>query len=269
MDFRDPEFNIFSWGMNSSYFGFNSFYNQLTPQPYDQFRFSQVRDTPYLRAMMGTRYVLCSGEEKPTDPGAQVRLEIQGYKLFENAAYMGRLTLIHALAGTVKEENQFLTEAGRGFDFLKSAYIQEKDASRLEGFLSKTPVAATGVNDRLYVMGSSSNRVAAVVESPQAGVLVLNEWFISAWKAKVNGDSKQILRLNQWQVGVPLRAGKNVVEFTYRSSVSWGLLILNRVTWLLLACLVLERVVRLLFPLILIRARHGAGPISSPSQPPL
>lgn len=269
MDFEDKKFHVFSWGMNASYFGFNSFYNQLTPQPYDQFRFSQLGSAPYLRAMMGTRYVLCSAEEKPTDPGAQVRLEVQGYKLFENAAYMGRLALVHTLAGTVKGENQFITEAGRGFDFLKSAYIQEKDASRLEDFLSRTPVETSAVNDRLYVIRSSTNQVEAVVESPQSGVLILNEWFIPAWRAKVNGDSKQILRVNQWQVGVPLRAGKNVVEFTYRPSVSWGLLILNRVTWLLLVALVLARVVRLFFPLTPIRARQGAGPMPSPSQEPL
>jgi hypothetical protein len=253
MDFRDRQFRVFSWGMNSSYFGFNSFYNQLTPQPYDQFRFSQVHE-PYLRAMMGTRYVLCSAEEKPTDPGATVRLEVQGYKLFENATYMGRLALVHTLAGTVKGENQFISEAGRGFDFLKSAYIQEKDASRLEGFLAKAPVETSAVNDRLYIIRSSINQVAAMVESSQPGVLILNEWFIPAWRAKVNGDSKPILRVNQWQVGVPVRAGKNVVEFTYRPSVSWGLLILNRVTWLLLAALVLARVVRPFFPLTPIRA---------------
>src|SRR6266496_4465572 len=269
MDFSDRQFHVFSWGMNASYFGFNSFYNQLTPQPYDQFRFSQVHE-PYLRAMMGTRYVLCSAEEKPTDPGAKVRLEVQGYKLFENAAYMGRLALVHTLAGTVKEENQFITEAGGGFDFLKSAYIQEQDASRLEGFLSKASMETSAVNDRLYVIRSSTNQVVAVVESCQPGVLVLNEWFIPAWRAKVNDDSKPILRVNQWQVGVPVGAGKNVVEFTYRPSVFWGLLILNRVTWLLLAALVLARVVRLLFfPLTPIRAGQGAGPMPLPSQEPL
>jgi len=270
MDFRDKKFNAVWWGMNASYFGLNSFYDQLTPQPYDQFRFSLERNTPYLRAMMGTRYVLCSAEEKPTDPGAKVRLEVQGYKLFENAAYMGRLALVHTLAGTVKDENQFITEAGGGFDFLKSAYIQEKDASRVEGFLSKASMETSAVNDRLYVIRSSTNQVVAVVESSQPGVLVLNEWFIPAWRAKVNDDSKPILRVNQWQVGVPVGAGKSVVEFTYRPSVFWGLLILNRVTWLLLAALVLARAVRLLFfPLTPIRAGQGAGPIPSPSQEPL
>jgi hypothetical protein len=256
--------------MNSSYFGFNSFYDKLTPQPYHQFQLGlrRVQKKPYLRAMMGTRYVLCSAEEKPTDPGAKVRLEVQGYKLFENAAYMGRLALVHTLAGTVKGEKQFKTEASRGFDFFKSVYIQEKDASRVEGFLSKGSMETSAVNDRLYVIRSSINRVVAVVDSSQPGVLVLNEWFISAWRAWVNGDSKPILRVNQWQVGVPVRAGKNVVEFTYRPSVSWGLLILNRVTWLLLGALVLARVVRLFFSLTPIRVGQGADPMPSPSQEP-
>src|SRR5437016_6547750 len=214
MDFRDNKrFHVFSWGMNSSYFGYNSFYDPLTPQPYDQFRFSRVHE-PYLHAMMGTRYVLCTAEKKPTDPGAKVRLEVQGYTLFENAAYMGRLALVHTLAGTVKDENQFIAEAGGGFDFLKSAYIQEKDASRVEGFLSKASMETSAVNDRLYVIRSSTNQVVAVVESSQPGVLVLNEWFIPAWRATVNDDSKPILGINQWQVGVPVRGGKNVVEFT-------------------------------------------------------
>lgn len=266
VDFRDRKFGPFSWGMNSSYFGFNSFYNQLSPQPYDQFRFSQEGSTPYLRAIMGARYVLCSPEEKPTDPGAEVRLEVRGYKLFENAKYMGRLLLVHTLAGTVKEENQFIAEAGRGFDFLKSAYIQEKDASRLENLLSKVSMETSSVNDRLYVIRNSINQVTAVTESSKPGVLILNEWFIPAWKARVNGDSKPILRVNQWQVGVPVPAGKNVVEFIYRPSVFWGLLILNRVTWLLLLALVLARIVPLFFPLTSIGAGQGAESTSSSSQ---
>jgi hypothetical protein len=219
--------------------------------------------------MMGARYVLCSAEEKPPDPDAKVRLEVQGYKLFENATYMGRLALVHTLAGTVKEENQFIAEAGRGFDFLKSAYIQEKDTPRVEEFLSKAPMETSAVNDRLYVIRNSINQVTAVVESSKPGVLVLNEWFIPAWKARVNGGSTPILGVNQWQVGVPVPAGKNVVEFTYRPSLFWGLLILNRVTWLLLFALVLARIVPLFFPLTSIGAGRGAESMRSSSQEPL
>jgi hypothetical protein len=251
LDFEDRKFRTSWWGMNASYFGYDSFHTFLETQPYDQFRFSQQRQIPYLRAMMGARYVLCNEEEKPTDPGAQLRLEVDGYKLFENPVYMGRLALVHALAGTFKDENQFIAEAGRGFDFLGSAFIQENDAPRLQGFLSTIPMKRDVANDRLYLIRNSPNRVAAAIESPQPGVLVLNEWFISAWKATVNGHSKPIVRINQWQLGVPVQAGKNLVEFTYRPSIFWVLLILNRVTWLLLAFFVLTRTVRRSYALLL------------------
>ena len=39
MDFRDSVFDNKFWGMNASYYGIKSFYNQLTPQPYAQFEF--------------------------------------------------------------------------------------------------------------------------------------------------------------------------------------------------------------------------------------
>ena len=245
IDFEDKEFPIFWWGMNASYFGFESFYVSLETQPYDQFRFSQQRRTLHLRAMMGARYVLCGGEEIPPDPGMKLRLEVPGYKLFENPVYMGRLALVHKLAGTFKEETEFIAAAARGFDFLGSAYIQEKDAARLGPFLSKTSAEDGPSKDNLYVITNSTNRVAAVVESSQPGVLVLNQWFMSAWSCTVNGDSKPILRVNEWQIGAPVPAGRNVVEFSYRPSVFWALLILNRVTWLLLAFLVLIHLARL------------------------
>jgi hypothetical protein len=244
-DFEDTKFSVFSWGMNASHFGLASFYLNLETQPYDQFRFSQLRRIPYLRAMMGTRYVLCSAEKTPTDPGAELRFEVQGHKLFENPAYMGRLTFVHTLAGKINDESEFIKEVGRGFDFLGKAYIQEKDASRLVPFLSMASTEKPAISDRLDVLRNSVNRVEVSVESSQPGVLILNEWFIPAWRATVNGDSKPILRVNQWQVGVPLHPGRNLVEFNYRPPAFWALLILNRVTWLLLGVLVLMHLVRL------------------------
>jgi uncharacterized membrane protein YfhO len=116
----------------------------------------------------------------------------------------------------------------------------------LEAILSKTPIETNATDDKLYVIRSSINQVAAVVESSQPGVLVLNEWFISAWKAKVNGKSKQTLRVNQWQIGLPLLAGTNIVEFIYRPTVFWWLMILNHLTWLVVITLVLARIIRLI-----------------------
>ena len=55
LDFEDRKFRVDWWGMNASYFGYDSFHTFLETQPYDQFRFSQQRQIPYLRAMMGAR----------------------------------------------------------------------------------------------------------------------------------------------------------------------------------------------------------------------
>ena len=51
--------------------------------------------------------------------------------------------------------------------------------------------------------------------SASPSLLVLNEWFTPAWKVRVNGKKQPVLRINQWQTGVLLPAGKNRVEFEY------------------------------------------------------
>ena len=43
---------------------------------------------------------------------------------------------------------------------------------------------------------------------------------------------------------MPVRAGHNLVEFRYRPSLAWPLLILNRITWLTLASFIVARLVR-------------------------
>src|SRR4029450_3092506 len=62
VDFRDNAFSNRFWAMNASHYGIKSFYNQLPPQPYDQFRFSNLTNVPHLREMMGARYLLCGSD---------------------------------------------------------------------------------------------------------------------------------------------------------------------------------------------------------------
>jgi hypothetical protein len=244
IDFIDKQSNPIIFGMYSSFFGFNTFYNQITPQPYDQFRFSRQHDIPNVRAMMGARYVLCNEQAKPPDPAKAV-WETQGYTLYENQKFMGRMVLVHSLAGTIKTDDQFTKEITRGFDFLESAYVQQSDATRVESVLSSAKAEIASSNDQIHWIDDTANHIAVTLESARSGLLVLNEWFNPAWHASVNGDPKEILRVNRWQIGVPLGAGKNVVEFTYRPMVFWRLLILNRVAWLLLAALIVARSVPL------------------------
>jgi hypothetical protein len=224
--------------MNASYFGFDSFYNKLTPQPYEQFRVSWSLRQPFLRELMGERYVLCAPESKPLDQSAKPRFGIDGYTLFENPIYMDRVSLIHSLAGTYTDEADLLRGIGRGFDFKHRVYLAKDDAIKLGGVLSaEIPAAAQLAKEKIVIRRESTNHISIGVTARLPAVVVLNQWFTPAWKAKVNGRSLPIFRANQWQVGVPVEAGQNVVEFRYRPTLCRILLILNLATWLILALL--------------------------------
>lgn len=231
LDFADREISTPTWAMNASYFGFHSFYNQLTPQPYDQFRFSLLRKPPLLHQLMGARYVLCGRDEKPSDRAAIARFTIEQYTVFENPSYMDRLTLLHSLAGTYKDETEFIGWSRRSFDFNRSVFLGVEDAAGIKPFLRGNVSSNAAGNDVLNRKHDSVNCISAHVHASRPGFVVLNEWFSRAWKVRVNGTFQPAVRANWWQVGVPVKQGDNAVEFIYRPELCWVLLILNRVTW--------------------------------------
>ena len=233
VDFRDSVFDNKFWGMNASYYGIKSFYNQLTPQPYTQFQFMLLGSVPHLRAMMGARYVLCGPAESPTDANAKQMLETEGYKLYENANPMSRLTLVHQVAGSATNVASFVEIIQRGFDYRSEAYVTPHDLESVRQFFGNRPMSARP-EDVITNVINQPNRSYSRVESNAASLLILNEWFTPAWKVRVNGVSQPALRVNQWQVGALLPAGKNDVEFEYHPTLFRALMILNRTTVVLI-----------------------------------
>jgi hypothetical protein len=229
VDFRDTVFDNKFWAMNASYYGIKSFYNQLTPQPYPQFQFMLLGSVPHLREMMGARYVLCGADESPTAAGAKQMLETEGYKLYENANPMSRLTLVHQVADSATNVAGFLEVVQRGFDYLAEAYVTPHDLERVRQFFGNRPMLVRP-EDVIANVINQPNRSYSRVQSNAGSLLILNEWFTSAWKVRVNGINQPTLRVNQWQVGVLLPAGKNDVEFEYRPMLFRTLMSLNRTT---------------------------------------
>jgi hypothetical protein len=243
VDFRDTAFSNRLWAMNASYYGVKSFYNQLTPQPYDQFRFSNLTNIPHLRAMMGARYVLCGLSNSPTDGDAKEILETDGYRLYENLKPMGRISLVHRVAGSAGSEPEFINTISKGFDYFSEAYVTPHDFESTQHFLGSAQMLPHP-RDRITKIVDQPNRSYSAVESDSTSLLVLNEWFTQAWKVRVNGNSRTVLRVNEWQTGVLLPAGKNRVEFEYRPMLFRVLMALNRITFVLLLLFVILAVVR-------------------------
>jgi hypothetical protein len=233
IDFRDSVFDNKFWAMNASYYGIKSFYNQLTPQPYAQFEFMLLGSVPHLRAMMGARYVLCGPAESPTDANTKQMLEIEGYKLYENANPMNRFTLVHQVEGSAPSVAGFVEIIQRGFNYHSEAYVTPRDLESVRKFLGNQPMSARP-EDVITNVINQPNRSYSRVESNAASLLIFNEWFTPAWKVWVNGVSQSALRVNQWQVGALLPAGKNDVEFEYEPALFRALMILNRTTVVLI-----------------------------------
>jgi hypothetical protein len=233
IDFRDSVFDNKFWGMNASYYGIKSFYNQLTPQPYAQFEFMLLGSVPHLRAMMGARYVLCGPAESPTDANTKQMLEIEGYKLYENANPMNRFTLVHQVEGSAPNVAGFVEIIQRGFNYHSEAYVTPRDLESVRKFLGNQPMSARP-EDVITNVINQPNRSYSRVESNATSLLILNEWFTPAWKVRVNGVSQSALRVNQWQVGALLPAGKNDVEFEYDPTLFRALMLLNRTTVVLI-----------------------------------
>jgi len=219
--------------------GVKSFYSQLTPQPYDQFRFSLMANVPHLREMMGARYVLCGTNNSPIDGDAKEILATEGYRLYENPHPMGRLTLLHRVAG------------------LANAYVTAAELDTARKFLGKS-ASLPHLRDRIVNTVNQPNRTYSTVESDSTSLLVLNEWFTPARKVRVNGKNRPVLRVNEWQTAALLPAWKNRVEFEYRPMLFRVLMALNRITIVLLLLFVILAVVR--------NARASSSKRQSPDQ---
>jgi hypothetical protein len=243
VDFRDKAFQPGLWGMNASYYAVKSFYNQLTPQPYDQARFGLLTNIPHLREMMGARYVLCGPDSLPLERDAKEVSKIDGYRLYENPRPMGRLTLLHRVAGFSGTGAEFLGRVKGGFDYFSKAYIDAEQLKRARSFLADSRTAPTA-QDRIEKIVDQPNRSYSEVRSDSASLLILNEWFTPAWKVEVNGKKQPVLRVNQWQTGVLLPSGKNLVDFEYRPTLFRTLMALHRITFVLLLLFAIFAVVR-------------------------
>ena len=182
-------------------------------------------------------------DNSPIDPNAKQILETEGYRLYENPSPMRRLTLVHRVAGFAKNETEFISIMWKGFDYFSAAYVTAAEFETVQGFLGSLP-RLKNPRDRLVKIVDEPNRSYSTVECNSPSLLVLNEWFTPAWKARVNGQKQPVLRVIQWQTGVLLPAGKNRVEFEYSPTVFRVLTALNRITILLLLSFAIFAIVR-------------------------
>jgi hypothetical protein len=135
----------------------------------------------YTSPLRGVR--MNSTNASPPDPNAKQLLETEGYRLYENSDPMGRLTLVHQVAGFADGETEFIDVIRKGFDYFSAAYVSATEFKTVQRFLGGSGSLAHS-GDRILKIVDQPARNSSIVQCDSASLLVLNEWFTPAWKAQ-------------------------------------------------------------------------------------
>jgi hypothetical protein len=226
-----------NWGSNASYYGIRTFYLNCSPVPRDQFREMFNERDVNLRELRGAKYFVCGQDSMPFDPNARLLFTESGYRVYEASDPMELYTLVHKVVPFATNDS-FRNKLAAGFDYHHVAAVNEVKGQMgppLLQAIEKTGNDVPVPEDLVEPIFRTPNVVGVLANSTKPGVLILNERWSNDWHARVNSQPAKVLRANFTQPAVVLRAGRNYVEFEYKPMLFWGLLILQRVTFLLLA----------------------------------
>jgi len=148
--------------------------------------------------------------------------EVNGVAVFENARSLPRAWLVSAESVADDEETLKVIRTGRlpggePWDPLRTALVEEPSGVSFDSSPSQ---------GRAEVSAHQPNRVEVRTSSSAPALLVLSENHYPGWRAYVDGEPADLLRVDYNLRGVALAAGEHVVEFVYRpASALVGLLV--------------------------------------------
>jgi hypothetical protein len=221
--------NSVLWSMNASYYGLRAFQGYMNPLPYEQFK--QVYQRFNLRnyyPMLGAKYYLCNPCDEALLRDYEFRGELNGYKLHIARNPMPHYAIVNRVAGTYIGANEFFNKIHEGYDYTKELYVGTNNKEYVTGWLAGQ--SAPAVSD-IRVEHASLNAIRLRANTQGRAVLILNEHFEKAWKARTNGAPARLFRVNLNQIGVLLEGGTSTVDFEYRPTLFVRSLWLQRATF--------------------------------------
>lgn len=162
-----------------------------------------------------------------------------GLNVYELPAYWPRAQVVGHVVVAADSAGAIASARDPGFDPTSSVVI--------EGVLRALPEWAGAVSGpaSAHMVEYGPARVRIEVQSPDYGMLVLNDVWYPGWRATVNGADTPIYRANGAFRAVPVPGGRSEVVFTFQSEamvLGWGV---SAATWgLAIAALAVARLTR-------------------------
>lgn len=159
-----------------------------------------------------------------------------GLQVYENLRAQPRVWLVHQVEARSEADQlrlirgETLDGVASDFDPARKALITPETAASLApGLLSnqaQQSAASASAPDTATITSRTANTVTVAVETNSPAILVLSEVTFPGWKARVDGQTKELLRVDYLLRGVALPPGKHSVEVFYQPvSLRLGLLI--------------------------------------------
>lgn len=147
----------------------------------------------------------------------------QEIKIFENSEALPR-TFVVFRGEVVSGEEEALERIGEE-DFQPGREAVLEEEIPWEGIRAGRNAAGKG---EALLRHYSPHRVKLDASLDREGLLVFTDVFFPGWKVLVNGEPREILRVDYTFRGVLLEKGEHEVEFVYRpSSFQWGVVLMG------------------------------------------
>jgi len=130
-------------------------------------------------------------------------------RIYENPSAMPRSFVVYDTE-VISDRKKILKRLTEPSFSPRRGVILEKDS----GLNIKKGRAFTKVSKIDY----APERIRVTTKTSKNGILVLTDFYYPGWKAYVDGKEVRILRANYLFRGVPLKAGRHIVEFVYDPS---------------------------------------------------
>lgn len=207
------------WSMNGSYYGLRSFQAFKNPVT-DARQFTEVAQAQGIRhyyPLLGGRYYVCSACGQVDKTTYQPIREIEGHRVFVAESAAPDHYVVGRVAGLYESRNEFIERVEAGFDHKREIYLDRSV------FVPRLDTLLTSQKDALHAVSKQERRTLNTVElsvsTDRPAVLVLNEYFASAWTATLNGEPVPTFRVNLNQIGVSLESGASFVRFEYKPTL--------------------------------------------------
>lgn len=170
------------------------------------------------------------------------KINVQGKQsgLTENSGFLPRAKIYNEFKVFNTENDLLAYMKSPDFDYYKTIVLEKQPKLSID-ISDSNDISNNKVEIKQYEM----NRIELESETNKNSILLLSEIYYPAWKAFVNGIETEIIRANYCLRAIELPAGKNKIEFIYKSEStekgkSISLITLGLTSLLLIGSLIYE-----------------------------